>query len=93
MKTSLALFYYKKGVKMNFSAVQQKEIIDINTGKSLGYIMDAFVNNDTGDVEYFVVEQPRKISNFFNKESQLLKVYFKQIKAFGEDVILIELQS
>ena len=78
---------------MNFFFFFQKEIIDINTGKSLGYIMDAFVNNDTGDVEYFVVEQPRKLSNVFNKESQVRKVYFKQIRAFGEDVILIELQS
>ena len=78
---------------MNFSAVQQKEIIDIKTGKSLGYIMDAFVNNDTGDIEYFVVEQPRKSSSVFTKESNVRKVYFKQIMAFGADVILVELQT
>mgnify|MGYP003442561567 FL=1 len=78
---------------MNFSAVQQKEIIDIKTGKSLGYIMDAFVNNDTGDIEYFVVEQPRKLSSVFTKESNVRKVYFKQIMAFGADVILVELQT
>ena len=78
---------------MNFSIVQQKEIIDIKTGKSLGYIMDAFVNNDTGDIEYFVVEQPRKLYNVFTKESNLRKVYFRQIKAFGADVILVEIQS
>lgn len=77
---------------MNFSLVQQKEIIDIKTGKSLGYIMDAFVNNDTGEIEYFVVEQPRKFYSVFNKESNVRKVYFRQIMAFGEDVILIELQ-
>ena len=77
---------------MNFSVVQQKEIIDIKTGKSLGYIMDAFVNNDTGEIEYFVVEQPRKFYSVFNKESSVKKVYFKQIMAFGADVILIELQ-
>ena len=87
------LIYKKKGVKMNFSAVQQKEIIDIKTGKSLGYIMDAFVNNDTGDIEYFVVEQPRKLSSVFTKESNVRKVYFKQIMAFGADVILVELQT
>ncbi len=78
---------------MNFSAVQQKEIIDIKTGKSLGYILDAFVNNDTGDIEYFVVEQPRKLYNVFSKDSNVIKVYFRQIKAFGADVILVELQS
>jgi YlmC/YmxH family sporulation protein len=85
--------YVKKGVKMNFSVVQQKEIIDIKTGKSLGYIMDAFVNNDTGEIEYFVVEQPRKFYDVFTKESNVKKVYFKQIKAFGADVILIQLQE
>ena len=78
---------------MNFSAVQQKEIIDIKTGKSLGYIMDAYVNNDTGEIEYFVVEPPRKLYNVFAKESNVRKVYFKQIKAFGADVILVEIQS
>ena len=78
---------------MNFSVVQQKEIIDIKTGKSLGYIMDAFVNNDTGEIEYFVVEQPRKFYDVFTKESNVKKVYFEQIKAFGADVILIQLQE
>ena len=89
----MLFLYIKKGVKMNFSVVQQKEIIDIKTGKSLGYIMDAFVNNDTGEIEYFVVELPRKLYNVFTKESNVRKVYFKQIKAFGADVILVELQS
>ncbi len=87
----MLFLYIKKGVKMNFSVVQQKEIIDIKTGKSLGYIMDAFVNNDTGEIEYFVVEQPRKFYSVFNKETNIKKVYFKQIMAFGEDVILIQL--
>ena len=77
---------------MNFSVVQQKEIIDIKSGKSLGYIMDAFVNKDTGEVEYFVVEQPRKFYSVFSKESNVKKIYYKQIMAFGEDVILIQLQ-
>lgn len=89
----MLFLYVKKGVKMNFSVVQQKEIIDIKTGKSLGYIMDAFVNNDTGEIEYFVVEQPRKFYDVFTKESNVKKVYFKQIKAFGADVILIQLQE
>ena len=77
---------------MNFSIVQQKEIIDIKSGRSLGYIMDAYVNNDTGEIEYFVVEQPRKFYNVFSKENNVKKIYFKQIMAFGADVILIQLQ-
>ena len=55
-------------------------------------LTSAYVNNNTGEIEYFVVEQPRKFYNVFSKENNVKKIYFKQIMAFGADVILIQLQ-
>ena len=77
---------------MNFSTVQQKELIDVASGKSLGYIMDAYVQKDTGQIDYFIVEQPRKFYNIVNRETNSLKVKFNQIVALGSDVILISLK-
>lgn len=74
---------------MNFSDIQQKELIDIETGLFLGYIIDADVDKVTGDINYFIVEQPKKFYHLFQREEVGKKVYFNQIKAVGKDVILI----
>lgn len=77
---------------MKFSDVQQKELIDMNTGQFIGYVMDAFVDKTTGNIEYFIVEQPKKFYQLLGRESFSRKVFYKQIMAIGQDVILIEME-
>ena len=74
-------------MQIRFSDVQQKELIDMKTGQCLGFIMDAKVNIDTGMIEYFIVQPPKKF--LMKREEKLRNVPFEQIFTIGADVILI----
>lgn len=76
-------------MQIKFSDVQQKELIDMKTGQCLGFIMDAHVNIDTGLIEYFIVQSPRKFYEVMKREEKMKKIPFEQILTIGSDVILI----
>ena len=72
---------------MNLSDLQRKDIINIDTGKRLGRIIDAQVN-EKGIIEFFVV-MDHKFWRFW-KSSGEINVTINQIKKIGTDVILID---
>ena len=71
---------------MRLSELQSKKIINITDGKSIGNIIDVYVE-DNGNIESFIIETNK---NFFslNKESDI-KIAWKDITKIGEDVILV----
>ena len=71
---------------MRLSDLQSKKIINITDGKSIGNIIDVYVE-DYGSIESFIIETNK---NFFslNKESDI-KIACKDITKIGEDVILV----
>ena len=71
---------------MRLSDLQSKKIINITDGKSIGNIIDVYVE-DNGNIESFIIETNK---NFFslNKESDI-KIAWKDITKIGEDVILV----
>ena len=71
---------------MKISDLQDKNIINITDGKSIGNIIDVYVE-DNGNIESFIIETNK---NFFslNKESDI-KIAWKDITKIGEDVILV----
>ena len=71
---------------MRLSDLQSKKIINITDGKSIGNIIDVYVE-DNGSIESFIIETNK---NFFslNKESDI-KIPWKDITKIGEDVILV----
>ncbi len=71
---------------MRLSELQTKKIINITDGKSIGNIIDVYVE-DNGNIESFIIETNK---NFFslNKESDI-KIAWKDITKIGEDVILV----
>lgn len=71
---------------MRLSDVQSKRIIDVNSGRNIGNIVDISIAND-GRVDYFIIDSGRKIFSL-NKEEDF-KVYWGQIEKIGEDVILV----
>ena len=74
---------------IRFSDCQAKECIQIGNGKMLGYIYDAKVNIETGEIEYFCVSRPKKFYEVKNKEIKDYKVYVSEIVIIGKDVILV----
>ena len=75
---------------MKISDLQDKTIINIIDGKSLGNITDLEIN-EKGEVIKFYTMPKRSIFHIFisNKETTF---FIENIKKIGEDVILVELE-
>ena len=71
---------------MYLSELQKKEIIDINSGKRIGIIIDVVVSQE-GTVKSLIVEE-RKIKRFAANEERT--VNWQQIVKIGDDIILID---
>lgn len=70
---------------MFLSELQNKDIINTNTGKKLGRIIDVKID-DKGSIIYLIIEQ-KKLS----LTSADLKVEYSKISKIGEDVILVNI--
>ena len=71
---------------MYLSELQKKEIIDINSGKRIGIIIDVVVSQG-GTVKSLIVEE-RKIKRFTANEERTIN--WQQIVKIGDDIILID---
>ena len=76
-------------IYLRLSDLQNKKIININSGKSIGNIMDIEVL-DSGKIESLIIEQSKNIFSL-NRESEI-RLYWNDIVKIGEDVILIQKQ-
>lgn len=75
---------------MRFSEVQQKEIIEAQTGKFIGYIVDADVDEKTGKFISFHVAVPtNKLLSFLKSDEIIKKILVEDILVIGKDVILV----
>lgn len=71
---------------MYLSELQKKEIIDINSGKRIGIIIDVVVSQE-GTIKSLIVEE-RKLKRFTANEERT--VNWQQIVKIGDDIILID---
>lgn len=73
------------------SELKTKDVIDINSGKRLGYISDVDIEIDKGQIKAFVIPaHQNRLYNFFLKKNDQI-INWEEIKLIGEDVILVEL--
>ena len=75
---------------MRLSELQRKDIININTGKKVGRIIDVELDSSNGNMVHMIVETNKIFKNMFNSEREL-SVKFDQIQKLGEDVILVDI--
>lgn len=73
---------------MRLSEIQNKDVINLNTGMKVGNIIDIKVNSDTGKIESLILEK-KKFASFFSNQDEV-EIYWNQINKIGEDVILVE---
>lgn len=73
---------------MRLSEIQNKDVININTGMKIGNIIDVKVNSESGKIESLILEK-RKFSSIFSSNDEI-EIYWNQINKIGEDVILVE---
>lgn len=70
---------------MRLSDLQTKEIINMNTGKRLGVIVDVIVTTE-GMIKSLILEEKR--SKRLSREEYELE--WKQISKIGDDIILVQ---
>lgn len=73
---------------MRLSEIQNKDVINLNSGMKIGNIIDIKINSETGKIESLILER-KKFSSIFNSNDEI-EIYWTQINKIGEDVILVE---
>lgn len=73
---------------MRLSEIQNKDVINLNSGMKVGNIIDIKINSETGKIESLILEK-KKFSSIFNGSDEI-EIYWTQINKIGEDVILVE---
>lgn len=73
---------------MRLSEIQNKDVIDLNTGVKIGNIIDVKIEIESGNIEALILEK-KKFSTFFSNNDEI-EIKYSQINKIGEDVILVE---
>ena len=71
--------------------MRYKEVININDGCRLGYVGDVEIRLPEGQVTAIIVPGPFRISSLFRSEKEDIVIPWKNIRCFGDDVILVDI--
>ena len=74
---------------MNLSDLQNKEVINISTGKRIGTIIDVIISLD-GFVSKLVLEDRKSARRFLSSSKEDVSIEWSQIVKIGDDIILIK---
>lgn len=74
---------------MNLSDLQNKEIVDISTGKRLGYIIDVIIDRK-GLINKLILEKSRSNRKLFVNNKEEIGVLWQEIVRIGDDIILVK---
>ena len=62
---------------MRLSEIQNKDVINLNSGMKVGNIIDIKINSETGKIESLILEK-KKFSSIFNSNDEI-EIYWTQI--------------
>ena len=74
---------------MNLSDLQNKEVIDISTGKRMGTIIDVVISLD-GTIHKLILEDRKIGKKILSKREEDTDIEWKQIIRIGDDIILVK---
>ena len=74
---------------MNLSDLQNKEVIDIATGKRIGSIIDVIINS-SGNISKLILEDRKSTRRFLSSIKEDINLEWKQIIKIGDDIILVD---
>ena len=77
---------------MNLSDLQNKEVIDIATGKRIGSIIDVVIDR-RGAIAKLVLEDKKSARRLFGKTAEDTDLLWNQIVKIGDDIILVDCES
>ena len=77
---------------MRLSEVKEKEVINMNNCKKLGYVSDLEIDICNGCIKEIILPGKRILCKLFSNDSEI-HIRFCQIKQIGPDVILVDLDK
>ncbi|MDO4282208.1 MAG: YlmC/YmxH family sporulation protein [Clostridia bacterium] len=69
---------------------KQKEVISLNEGKILGFVVDVQADFENGEIHSIIVAKTGKIFGSISSKNNIT-IPWEKIKKIGEDVILVEI--
>ena len=69
--------------------LQAKEIVSVNTGARMGYIIDLEIDVDSGLITDIIIGSRSSLGHLFNKREEMV-ISWDRIVTLGNDVILVE---
>lgn len=69
---------------------RQKEVINLLDGTRLGYVFDAVINVETGQVEALIIPGQGKVLGLFGKDNEYV-IPWDRIQKIGDDIVLVNL--
>ena len=74
---------------MNLSELQNKDVIDISTGRRIGSIIDVIVSS-SGMISKLILEDRKSTRRFLASVKEDVSLEWKQIVKIGDDIILVD---
>ena len=74
---------------MRLSEIQNKDVINLNTGMKIGNIIDVKID-ENGNLLSLIVEQQKTIFRFSSKDIET-EITWDKIEKIGVDVILVKM--
>ena len=71
------------------SDFKQKEVININDGRRMGFVCDVEIDLDSGRLEAIIIPGEGRIFGLFGRVNDYV-IPWDRIKKIGEDIILVD---
>ncbi|MDR0916991.1 MAG: YlmC/YmxH family sporulation protein [Oscillospiraceae bacterium] len=76
-------------MQCSIADLRYKEVINVNTGVRLGYVIDALFETHTGRIIALVCPTPSRFLGMFGRGDDYV-IPWECIKRIGEDIILVD---
>ena len=74
---------------MSLSELQDKEIIDISTGRRIGMIVDVIIGKK-GEIVKLILEEKKVAKRLFGSDKDSNAIDWNKIIKIGDDIILVD---
>ncbi len=68
---------------------RQREVVNLSDGAKVGYIVDAEIDVETGQVLALIIPGQGKMMGLFGKEEEY-RIPWEKIRKIGDDIVLVE---
>ena len=69
---------------------KHKEVVNINTGKRLGYVQDVCADLNTGSITSIIVTGESKLERNRSNKNDIV-IPWEKIHCIGDDIILVDI--